>query len=466
MTYLVQPQGQDDVREYSIDFQVWRPTPTVGVADVDGGCYSLVGQNRFPGVTFSNDGLVSVEPERSNWISVRPGDVLGYFVGAGGGGGGGGRSSGDNGIQMDASFEKDVVFYAESGANLGGSGFLSVGAGGLLTSSLRAAPIISIHLSEHIHCVVRIIIIISLLSSSGDSSCPSFPTMAASWICPITQLVLTTTSTPSQVAPTSTPPPHMITPSRTITHLPTIGTPSQLPMSTTPPHTTTPPRLTANPPAATERQIPSPFTTMPLVSLIRQSNAMSRPSSSVAMGNSNNEGAASNVWVSVGIFLVCTAIVLMALLSTLTTLVIIIRKRRRRRRKQVIENQSTELTQSTNFPTELNASYNILDNKRSPGNSAGNSSNHINTSSEENGYASVNDWHRITSKRPSSEEHYYTSLSRNADKFTDSGDTSSGYVIPSLNPSTARLHLEDHSYVIPSLHASHQSEDNEYIALN
>ena len=119
----------------------------------------------------------------------------------------------------------------------------------------------------------------------------------------------------------------------------------------------------------------------------------------------------------------------------------------------MIENHSTELTQSTNFPTELNASYNILDYKHSPRYSAGSPSNHINTSPEENGYASADDWRRTASKSASSEEHYYTALLRNAEEFTDSRDTS-GYVIPSLNPGTAQLHLEDHSYVIPSLNAS------------
>ena len=45
--------------------------------DTDG-CYSLVGENRFTSITFSND-IVSETPEPSNVLSVRPGDVLGYL---------------------------------------------------------------------------------------------------------------------------------------------------------------------------------------------------------------------------------------------------------------------------------------------------------------------------------------------------------------------------------------------------
>ena len=85
---------------YSIDFQVWRPSPVVG-ADGEG-CYSLVGHNTFPSVTFSAlDSIsLSVMTPQQTMIAVRPGDVLGYFV----------VSSRDNaedpderqGIQMDA----------------------------------------------------------------------------------------------------------------------------------------------------------------------------------------------------------------------------------------------------------------------------------------------------------------------------------------------------------------------------
>ena len=58
--------------------QVWRPSPTSGGGG--GVCYSLVGENRFPEVTFPPGDLVRESPLSSDRISVRPGDVLGYFV--------------------------------------------------------------------------------------------------------------------------------------------------------------------------------------------------------------------------------------------------------------------------------------------------------------------------------------------------------------------------------------------------
>ena len=41
------------------------------------GCYSMVGENRFTGIVF---GLAGESPEPTNIISVRPGDVVGYFT--------------------------------------------------------------------------------------------------------------------------------------------------------------------------------------------------------------------------------------------------------------------------------------------------------------------------------------------------------------------------------------------------
>ena len=101
MTY-VDPSGLNHIdRVYSIDFQVWRPSPVVMGAGGEG-CYSLVGHNTFPSVTFSAlDSIsLSVMTPQQTMIAVRPGDVLGYFV----------VSSRDNaedpderqGIQMDA----------------------------------------------------------------------------------------------------------------------------------------------------------------------------------------------------------------------------------------------------------------------------------------------------------------------------------------------------------------------------
>ena len=131
---------------YTILFQVWRPSPT---AD-GGGCYSLVGENRFPGVTLGDGGLVSETPQPTNLISVRPGDVLGYFVSSNK------RPSLNGGIQLDQSSTNDTVFYASADTTplpIGPDSCpVSVGPGGVLSSSINAAPVISVNISKLQKC--------------------------------------------------------------------------------------------------------------------------------------------------------------------------------------------------------------------------------------------------------------------------------------------------------------------------
>ena len=63
---------------YTINFQVWRPSPTTD--DSEGtGCYSLVGNNRFVSITPSR-GVVVVTPSPQDYIQFQPGDVLGFYV--------------------------------------------------------------------------------------------------------------------------------------------------------------------------------------------------------------------------------------------------------------------------------------------------------------------------------------------------------------------------------------------------
>ena len=85
---------------HTIHFQVWRPSPTV---EIDG-CYSLVGENRFTSITLNTDDLVSETPEPSNIISVRPGDVVGYYTITNG-------NNPDEGIQLN---DDDVLFSTET----------------------------------------------------------------------------------------------------------------------------------------------------------------------------------------------------------------------------------------------------------------------------------------------------------------------------------------------------------------
>ena len=137
----VQPGGgmyQDGV--YTVHFQVWRPSPTSCGGSGDGNCYSLVGENRFPGVTLGDASLVSETPQPTNVISVTPGDVLGYFVSST-------RNQDNDGIQLDPDFTNDVVYYADFDAPIT-MGTASVGPGGVLSLSTSLAPVLSVGISK------------------------------------------------------------------------------------------------------------------------------------------------------------------------------------------------------------------------------------------------------------------------------------------------------------------------------
>ena len=109
------------------------------------GCYSLVGENRFTSITFSNRGPISETPEPTNIISVQPGDVVGYYVLS---------NRGDNdGIQMNPNDGSINIYYNEdNGGNpisLGpDSCQVRAGDGGVLTFSTNAAPQLSIDISK------------------------------------------------------------------------------------------------------------------------------------------------------------------------------------------------------------------------------------------------------------------------------------------------------------------------------
>ena len=64
---------------YTLDLQVWRPSPTVD--DSTGtGCYSLVGNNRFSDISLDGGVASFLVPSPANYIQFQPGDVLGLYV--------------------------------------------------------------------------------------------------------------------------------------------------------------------------------------------------------------------------------------------------------------------------------------------------------------------------------------------------------------------------------------------------
>ena len=101
----VDPGGSKDDRQYTLIFQVWRPTATVDIPSGTG-CYSLVGSNRFSQIHLSgNVAVVTASPR--DYILFRPGDVLGFYVEE--------ARDNSNGVVVltsPSSFTSEIVWYA------------------------------------------------------------------------------------------------------------------------------------------------------------------------------------------------------------------------------------------------------------------------------------------------------------------------------------------------------------------
>ena len=135
------PAGGQHQMDYTLDLQVWRPTPTVETT----GCYSLVGSNRFTSVSLVNQVAV-VTPLPQDTIEFQPGDVLGFYVENADGNDGGVVILSDSGEQGDDGYETEEVWYADvSNAVIGdGNCPYPVGTSGVLNTFTNAAPVISV----------------------------------------------------------------------------------------------------------------------------------------------------------------------------------------------------------------------------------------------------------------------------------------------------------------------------------
>ena len=122
---------------YTLDLQVWRPSPTVD--DSTGtGQYSQVGNNRFTSISLS-DGVAIVTPSPQDYIQFQPGDVLGFYVE--------GAIRENNGVVVltDSNFTNEIIWYASIDPAMATTQTVySVGSIGELDSLIRAAPVISI----------------------------------------------------------------------------------------------------------------------------------------------------------------------------------------------------------------------------------------------------------------------------------------------------------------------------------
>ena len=146
----VRPDGRShqlpDGTPYTLDLQVWRPSPSVD--DSTGtGCYSLVGNNRFTLSTLTGGIAESLVPSPSNYIMFRPGDVLGVYVEEADG-------NNNNGVVVLTTSDDISTFTSESlwyasiiptmATSLNGDCPYSVGSNGILNDVTAGAPVISI----------------------------------------------------------------------------------------------------------------------------------------------------------------------------------------------------------------------------------------------------------------------------------------------------------------------------------
>ena len=141
----------NDQNGYTIDFQVWRPSPTMNNS-TGAGCYSLVGNNRFTSISLSG-GVARVTPSPQDYIQFQPNDVLGFYIESANPV----TSRPPNGLVLQtnpARFTSELVWFASIAPSVAASQNrdctcpYSVGSNGILNTLTRAAPVISIGKSE------------------------------------------------------------------------------------------------------------------------------------------------------------------------------------------------------------------------------------------------------------------------------------------------------------------------------
>ena len=130
----VEPGGNSHTNAYSIKFQIWRPT-----SENSASCIKI-GENSFFPATLTNS-YIAATPLPSQQLDFQPGDVVGYYLQQDGGTNGG--------LQFDAGFTSEELWYATGNSGLQNDNSLEVGNAGDLSMSASLGPIISISISEY-----------------------------------------------------------------------------------------------------------------------------------------------------------------------------------------------------------------------------------------------------------------------------------------------------------------------------
>ena len=132
-----------DREDQTFDFilQVWRPSPTLQIYS----CYSLVNDHRIISTVVNQTVRVAKgTPLPQNQLQFEPGDVLGFYVESHGSG----SSDDDNGVVVlnNGRHTSELVWHGSitSLTSQSHNCPYRVGTGGLLSTSTRAAPVISV----------------------------------------------------------------------------------------------------------------------------------------------------------------------------------------------------------------------------------------------------------------------------------------------------------------------------------
>ena len=165
----------DSSANFDIDFQVWRPSPTVN----ETGCYSLVGNYIVRSIAITGtpeiNHVARVTPPPQDQLQFQPGDVLGFYVESHGT-----SSDFDNGVVLlnNGSHTNELVYFASIGTTAqnsqSGSCPYPAGSSRVLNSTTHAAPVISISTTMYDCSILS-----TSTRSSSQSGSPTRPTPPA-----------------------------------------------------------------------------------------------------------------------------------------------------------------------------------------------------------------------------------------------------------------------------------------------
>ena len=135
---------------YTLDLQVWRPSPTVQLS----GCYSLVGSNTFSNITLVDQvALLTPSPQTHEILYFQPGDVIGFRVLN--------ARLPENGVVVlldrsvagDNGYETEELWHADISSSIITNAMCPLPVGAeprrALNTLVRAAPVISVSYSKY-----------------------------------------------------------------------------------------------------------------------------------------------------------------------------------------------------------------------------------------------------------------------------------------------------------------------------